>query len=483
MSMLELEKRSILVVGDMMLDRYYIGAVDRISPEAPVPVFRKTHERSVAGGAANVATNLVAAGQDVSLLSAIGDDESGSKLIDILSKSDIDCSLVVKSSKPTITKTRFLAENNQQVLRLDEEDSRDIDDSEWHAVIQKLEGQIKKFKAVVISDYLKGFLTPALTQAVINLARKNNIKVFADIKDPILSKYKGTDLIKPNLNELIALSGMNVTSQEDLVAAAEKLLRECDTQYVLCTQGAKGMTLVSRDHEPVFISAVGKEVFDVTGAGDTVIAYLVACFVNGYSLLEAMRIANIASGIQISKVGTSCVYPDEVQTAMNDLMMAKQAERRYISREQIPLIRKCYRNKKIVFTNGCFDILHVGHMRYLRQAAQLGDLLIVGVNTDASVRRIKGNSRPINALQDRVEMLSALDFVDYVVVFDEETPFEVIKELQPDVLVKGGDYSIDQIVGKDLVRSHGGEVVVLPLVAEKSSTNIINKILESHGEE
>ena len=164
-------------------------------------------------------------------------------------------------------------------------------------------------------------------------------------------------------------------------------------------------------------------------------------------------------------------------------MMAKQAERRYISREQIPLIRKCYRNKKIVFTNGCFDILHVGHMRYLRQAAQLGDLLIVGVNTDASVRRIKGNSRPINALQDRVEMLSALDFVDYVVVFDEETPFEVIKELQPDVLVKGGDYSIDQIVGKDLVRSHGGEVVVLPLVAEKSSTNIINKILESHGEE
>lgn len=478
---MNLSEKSILVVGDIMLDVYYVGDVDRISPEAPVPVFRKRSERCVLGGAANVASNLVAAGQKVSLMAIVGKDAKGAQIHGLLGEKNIDDSMVLRVDRPTTTKTRFLAGSNQQVLRFDEEDVTPIEPPEEDALLSALTDGIRQFDAVLVSDYMKGLLTPRFTQAVIALARESGVDVFVDVKDSDASKYAGAKLVKPNLNELKTLTGMPASTRDEVLAASRKLLEICSSEYVLSTLGGKGMMLVSRIGDPVDIPAVGKEVFDVTGAGDTAIAYLVACYADGRSMRESMEIANVASGIQISKVGTSSVYPEEVQAAIDGLSSDKQVKERRIDLKQASCIRSGNVGRTIVFTNGCFDILHVGHVRYLRQAASLGDLLVVGVNSDSSVRKLKGRSRPINPVEDRVQMLASFDFVDYVIVFDEDTPYEVIKAIQPDILVKGGDYSLDQIVGRDIVEARGGEVRLIPFIEGKSSTSIIEKILAQEG--
>lgn len=469
----KIRNRRILVVGDVMLDNYYIGEVKRISPEAPVPVFKKKSERSVLGGAANVAANLVAANQQVSIMAIVGNDENGDKLMNQFCEQEVDATLVSKLQRSTTVKTRFLADNNQQIMRLDVEDTDAITKQECTGLLNQLQSVISKFDLILMSDYLKGLLTQDFCQGIIKMAKSFNIPVIIDVKDPKYGKYYGATLLKPNLNELRVLTNMKAETDKEIVEAANELRKRSNCKYVLATLGAKGMVLVG-DGEPYFVKSLAREVFDVSGAGDTTIAYLATCMANGMPIREAVDIANYAAGIQVGKVGTSSVYWQEVR----DLISNEDhgVSHKILTNEDVACFRKDNAQKKIVFTNGCFDILHVGHKRYLQKAATLGDLLIVGVNSDASVKRLKGPSRPVNNEQDRAEMLSAMGFIDYVVIFDEDTPYELIKKIQPDVLVKGGDYKPEEVVGRDIVEARGGKLELISFVEGKSTTNIINKI-------
>lgn len=464
---------NILVIGDVMLDTYYGGIVNRISPEAPVPVFRKKSERSVLGGAANVAANLVAANQKVSMMAVLGKDTNGETVLEKFREQGINTDLILQIERPTTTKTRFIAGNNQQVIRLDEEDTDSITNDEEKVLLALLKEKITSFDAIIFSDYMKGLLTYNLTQGIINLAKENNVKVFIDVKGQNFDKYSGAYLLKPNQKELHDLTKLPVDTDEQIVETSEFLREKAKCEYVLTTLGAKGMLLVGED-EMCSVQSVGKEVFDVTGAGDTTIAYLVACAANGMALKDSMEIANYAAGLQVAKMGTSAVYVDEVYDAISS---GKEGViHKLLDYNSVADFRKVHDKKKIVFTNGCFDILHIGHIRYLQEAAKLGDMLIVGLNSDASVKRLKGEERPINNERDRAELLSALSFVDYVVIFEQDTPLELIKMVQPDVLVKGGDYSNEYVVGTNEVEDRGGKLVLIPFVDGKSTTNIINKI-------
>lgn len=468
-----IKTKSILVIGDVMLDTYFWGDVKRISPEAPVPVFRKRKEKSVLGGAANVAANLVAAEQNVSMMAIVGKDDNANKLRQLFENQGINTNLIVPMERETTVKTRLLAANNQQVIRLDVEDTEDLSDVECSVLLKKLNEKIDKYDLILISDYLKGLLTFDFTQGILNLAKEKGIPAIIDVKDPQIEKYKGAYLIKPNLKELHDLTGMSVSNDDEIIDASEHLRKECGCKYILTTCGARGMVLVGGD-EPYFVESEDQEVFDVTGAGDTTIAYLAACMVNEFEMRHAVDIANTAAGIQVSKVGTSSVYWNEIRTYLADQKTG--THHKLLNDKAIDRLRHRNPDKKIVFTNGCFDILHIGHIRYLQEAAKLGDILVLGLNSDASVSRLKGPERPINSEQDRAELLCALEFIDYVVVFEEDTPYELIKKIQPDVLVKGGDYAPEQVVGKDIVESRGGKLVLIPFVEGKSTTNIINKI-------
>ena len=449
--MVKLEKRmkrkKILVIGDVMLDEYNIGTVSRISPEAPVPVFLEKSKRYSLGGAANVAANLAVNGMEVSVLSVIGEDDSGKKLEKLFEESKIETELLVKTSRPTPTKCRLLAGNNQQVIRIDSEDSREIDKE----LEKKMEGLLRKaleqFEIVVLSDYEKGVLSFGFTRKIIEICKKREIKTLVDVKGIRAGKYEGSFLIKPNKKELSQLTSMNVLTVEEVYRASEELQKVCKSEYILTTCGADGMVLSDTRGMKKKFEATTKEVFDVTGAGDTVIAYLSMCIANGFEVGEAVSISNIAAGIQVSKVGTSRVELWEVDAA---LRKEKNREKdKLIDMEGLRRLRGENSDKKIVFTNGCFDILHTGHIRYLREAAALGNILVVGINSDSSVKRLKGLDRPINNQNDRAEMLAAYDFIDKVVIFNENTPYEVIKECKPDILVKGGDYEENEVVGKE----------------------------------
>lgn len=466
--------KHILIVGDVMLDSYYQGDVNRISPEAPVPVFRKKDEWNVLGGAANVAMNLVASGQKVSVMSRIGSDLIGDRVLSIFAEKGVNTELVMKTQKKTIQKTRFLAANNQQVMRLDVEDTTPLTDEECEAFLDELRNRILAYDLVVVSDYLKGFMTKELTQGVIRLANDNGIRVIVDVKDKNYSKYSGAFLLKPNQNELSMLSGMPVSTMEEIEAATAYLLDTTKVSYILTTLGAKGMLLSGIHQEKKYIKSVGKEVFDVTGAGDTTIAYLAACIANGMAVEDAMEIANYAAGIQIAKVGTSAVSIQEVDEYLAGL--DRNHNNKIMGINSVERFRRIYNNKKIVFTNGCFDILHVGHVRYLQEAAGLGDILVVGLNSDESVRRLKGAERPVNSEADRAEILASLKCVSYVVIFEEDTPYNLIEKLQPDVLVKGSDYKPEEVVGKDIVEARGGCLKLISFVEGKSTTNIIKKM-------
>lgn len=468
-----IQAKNILVIGDVMLDTYYTGDVKRISPEAPVPVFRKKGERSVLGGAANVAANLIAAGQKVSMMAMVGNDDVGEKLKGIFEKQGINTDLILPLDRHTTEKTRFLASNNQQVLRLDVEDTDPLSASDCERLIDSLDKKINDFDLILLSDYSKGLLTYDFTQAVIQKAKECSIPVIIDVKDPKSEKYAGATLLKPNLKELQDLMGMKADTDDEIIAASEKLRTDRNVEYVLTTCGGRGMVLVGAG-EPYFIPAFGQEVFDVTGAGDTTIAYLGACMVNGMSMRESVDIANTAAGIQVSKVGTSSVYWSEIRGRLVD--QTETADHKIISGRAVETFRRDHEKQKIVFTNGCFDILHVGHIRYLQEAAKLGDVLVIGLNSDASVKRLKGPERPINGELERAEMLGALGFVDYVAIFEEDTPLKLINTIQPDVLVKGGDYEPDEVVGKKEVEERGGKLVLIPFVEGKSTTRIIEKI-------
>ena len=459
-----------------MLDTYFTGDISRISPEAPVPVFRKQKERSVLGGAANVIANLYAAEQNISVLSFIGNDEAGDELAEYFRRMKVNTDLLFRlNERKTTVKTRFLAGNNQQVIRMDIEDSSPVDKNLCEKMLSALREKISGFDLILLSDYMKGLLTYDFTQGVIKLANESDIPVIVDVKDPKIEKYHGAFLLKPNLNELRTLTGMNAQSDDEIISAAEFLREKGNHKYVLATCGPRGMVLAG-ENESYFIKSVAREVFDVTGAGDTTIAYLAACMTNGFDMHTCVDIANTAAGIQVSKVGTSSVYWREVRSAMSK--KALHVDQKLLTGKALHDFRKTHEEQRVVFTNGCFDILHAGHVKYLREAAKLGEVLVVGLNSDSSVKRLKGESRPVNSQEDRAEILCALGFVDYVVIFEEDTPLNLIKIIQPDVLVKGGDYTPDKVVGADFVASRGGELFLIPFVAGKSTTNIIRKIEE-----
>lgn len=473
-----IKEKNILVIGDVMLDRYFFGVSKRISPEAPVPVLLKKQEKVVLGGAANVAINIKKAKQKVAVLSVVGDDNKGEMLIKLLNENNIDSSLIIKDTERcTCVKNRFIGQNNIQMFRFDEEITDKINSKTNEKLLSLLEQNISKYDIVVISDYNKGLLSVNNTKKMIEIANNNNVKTLIDVKEPKYEKYEKAYLIKPNLDELKQITNMPTDTEEQIVSAAQKLLQETNCKYVLATRGKDGMTIVSKE-DFRNINCMSREVYDVTGAGDTVISYMAVCLANNMELLDSINISNFAAGVEVSKMGTYAVSIEEIKKYINDNNDVDY-EQKVMDINELVKVLETKRDKKIVFTNGCFDLFHVGHAKYLRQAAKFGDILIVGVNSDDSVRRLKGSTRPILPEEDRMELLAALEFVSYVVKFTEDTPYNIINKIKPDIIVKGGDYKPEEVVGKDIVEAYGGKVEICPLIESKSTTSIVEKIKKS----
>lgn len=465
----QFQQAKVLVLGDVMLDRYWFGATNRISPEAPVPVVRVQENEERAGGAANVAMNIASLNVPVQLLGLTGQDEAGTALSTMLEKQNIDCNFVQLASHPTITKLRILS-RHQQLLRLDFEE--DFHNVESDLLLEKLQSAVQNFGALILSDYGKGTLNQV--QAMIQIARQANVPVLIDPKGTDFERYRGATLLTPNMSEFEAVVG-KCHSEEEIVEKGLKLIRDIELSALLVTRSEKGMTLLRPDQPPFHLPTEAKEVFDVTGAGDTVISVLATALADGRSFEESCYLANVAAGIVVGKLGTSTVSNVELENAIHGrtttgfgVMNEQQLKQAVAQAKQ--------RGEKIVMTNGVFDIIHPGHVSYLDNARKLGDRLIVAVNSDASVKRLKGESRPINSLEARMAVLAGLAAVDWVVEFSEDTPQRLISEVLPDLLVKGGDYKPEEIAGGKEVIANGGEVKVLNFENGFSSSNVINKI-------
>lgn len=459
----------VLVLGDVMLDRYWFGATNRISPEAPVPVVKVQQNEERAGGAANVAMNIASLKVPVQLLGLIGQDEPGQSLIKLLENQQIDCDFVQLDTHPTITKLRILS-RHQQLLRLDfEEDFQQVN---AESLLEKLQSAVNSCGALVLSDYGKGTLSQV--QKMIQIARQANVPVLIDPKGTDFERYRGATLLTPNMSEFEAVVG-RCHSEEEIIEKGLQLIQKFELTALLVTRSEKGMTLIRPDQPPFHLATEAKEVFDVTGAGDTVISVLATALADGRSFEEACYLSNVAAGIVVGKLGTSTVSNLELENAIHDrnsngfgIMSEAELKQAVADAKQ--------RGEKIVMTNGCFDIIHPGHVSYLSNARKLGDRLIVAVNTDASVKRLKGEQRPINSLQARMDVLAGLASVDWLVAFDEDTPQRLIGEILPDLLVKGGDYRPEDIAGSKEVWANGGEVRVLNFENGNSTSNIIRKI-------
>ena len=460
---------SVLVVGDVMLDRYWFGKTSRISPEAPVPVVRVDDADERPGGAANVAVNIAALGVRVTQLGLIGDDQPGDQLRRSLEASGIACELVVVPGVPTISKLRVMS-RNQQLIRLDFEDGfADYDDA---ALLDGYRRALDEHDVVVLSDYGKGGL--ARCGEFIRLANAAGKPVLVDPKGNDFGRYRGATIITPNLAEFEAVAG-GWNSEEELLGHARGLSELLGLDALLITRSEQGMTLLQADGQVVNLPARAREVYDVTGAGDTVIALLAAGLAAGQSLAEATALANLGAGIVVGKLGTATVSLAELKRAMHDAHRSGSGV--MDERELLDLVQVAREHgERIVMTNGCFDILHAGHVHYLEQAARLGDRLIVAVNDDDSVRRLKGEARPVNPLERRMAVLAALGCVDWVVPFSEDTPERLICAVMPDILVKGGDNDPDRIPGGRCVRDNGGEVRVLDFIENCSTTRLIDSI-------
>jgi D-beta-D-heptose 7-phosphate kinase/D-beta-D-heptose 1-phosphate adenosyltransferase len=460
----------ILVVGDCMLDSYWHGSTKRISPEAPVPVVGIDILEDRAGGAANVAVNTSNIGIKTTLVSLAGADKPGKKIQHLLKQQLIDCDFILSNEITTTTKTRIVSQN-QQLLRIDKETYPTTNFSTL--VEQKCFKYIPNVNAVIISDYNKGCLVDC--KKIIAYAKKYKKLVVVDPKGKNYYKYYGASIITPNLSEFEEVVGKCNTLKE-IPEKAIKLIKQLNINALLVTLSEKGMMLVTKDGRSYHLQAASREVFDVTGAGDTVISVLASFISKGYDYLQAAKIANIAAGIVVEKSGTSPITLAELIQKLND---KNHSPTGVLSLKNL---MKCLaiehlNNKKIVFTNGCFDILHAGHIKYLQAAKNLGDKLIVAVNSDSSVKQLKGNNRPINNLSRRMAVLAGLKSVDWVVSFDDLTPEKTIQKIKPDVLVKGGDYNIDNIVGSSFVKSYGGTVEIIDFLIGHSTTSIIEKCL------
>ncbi len=459
----------VLVVGDLMLDRYWHGDTSRISPEAPVPVVHVGHAEERAGGAGNVALNVAALGARASLLGFVGQDEAAVALEKLLREHAVDCRFEAVADRATITKLRVLS-RHQQLIRLDFEDG--FQQIEADGLLTRFEAALGEAGAVVLSDYGKGTLEQI--PAFIARARRQGVPVLVDPKGSDFTIYRGASLITPNLHEFETVVGA-CHSDAEIVHKGKALLEGLELDALLITRSEKGMTLLQRDADPRHLPTHAREVYDVTGAGDTVISMLASALAAGESLPDATAWANLAAGIVVGKLGTAKVSTDELRHALRDL---NEVEQGIVDEDRlVALVQEAKAHgEKVIMTNGCFDILHAGHVTYLEQAAALGDRLIVAVNDDASVKRLKGPERPVNTQARRMRVLAALDCVDWVVGFDEDTPTRLICRVLPDMLVKGGDNDPDKIPGGECVREAGGEVRALTYVDDVSTTGIIGAI-------
>lgn len=472
---------TILVVGDVMCDVYLWGDVGRISPEAPVPIFESVRHQRVLGGAANVAANLRALGCEVRLLGVVGADAAAQAVRELLRQQGInDTWLLEDPQRPTTEKTRLVA-HQQQMLRLDQESRAPLAPDLLARALQYGESLLPDVDGVVCSDYAKGICTPALLAPLFAAARAARRMIVVDPKVRDFGLYRGATVLTPNITEVERASGEVVDTPEALAGVVNRLLQHSQAQAMLVTRGKDGMTLFQPPQAPVHIPARAREVYDVTGAGDTVLAVFSMGLFCHLSMHEAARLANTAAGIVVGKMGTSVVTPEELRAAFQE--EAVPYDRKIVSRDALVAARHYHRQRgeRVVFTNGCFDLLHVGHVQYLQQARALGDRLVVGLNDDASVRQLKGSKRPLLPQHDRARMLAALACVDYVTVFAEPTPLALIMAVQPEVLVKGGDYTPETVVGRAEVEAYGGKVHIIPSVPRVSTTAIIDRIVQRYG--
>jgi len=474
--MIDLQGQSpkILVIGDLMIDHYLWGSCERISPEAPVQVVNVTKESSVLGGAGNVINNLSALGAQVDVISVVGGCEISDELKVLLSNINVDTQyLITQKDRITSKKSRIIAAH-QQVVRYDRESTDEINKESQKSILISFEKIINNYDAVLLSDYGKGVLTTKLTQSLISIANKHNKKVLVDPKGLDYSKYKGSYLLTPNKKEASEATQINIKDEASLSQAITQLKTQCDLSVSLITLSEQGVAIYDKNLRTH--PTVAREVFDVTGAGDTVLASLGFALACNYDIDSAVEFANLAAGVVVGKIGSATATLNEIIEYKSSLnKSSSDAHIKTLDEINALSTELKARGKKIIFTNGCFDILHAGHVRYLETAKSYGDVLILGLNSDRSVKALKGENRPINTQLDRAYILAALEAVDYVVIFDEDTPYDLIKTIKPHVLVKGGDYEGKQVVGQDIA----DELKLVQFVDGKSTTKTIEKIQKS----
>jgi len=464
----------ILVIGDLMIDHYLWGSSQRISPEAPVPVINVKSESTMLGGAGNVLNNLKALGADVDVISVIGECNTSKELKILLSNIHVDINyLIIEKDRITSKKTRVIA-GNQQVVRYDSEITDEINGKSQKAIIEIFKKIISNYDIILLSDYGKGLLTFKLTQSLINIANKNNKKLLVDPKGLDYSKYKDAYLLTPNKKEAGEATNSTIKDNKSLIKAIKNIKNQCNLKFSLITLSENGVAIF--DNKFRVHPTVAKEVFDVTGAGDTILASLGFALSCNENIDEAVKFANLASGVVVGKIGSATASINEIIEYESSLNKSNSAEHIKTWDEISSIIASLKRKKrKIVFTNGCFDILHIGHIKYLEESKKFGDILILGLNSDNSVRRIKGDNRPINNQADRAYILASLEVVDYLVLFDQDTPFELINLIKPDILVKGGDYEGKEVVGQHIAK----ELKLVKFIDGKSTSKTIERIKRS----
>ena len=470
----------IMVVGDLILDEYIWGSVSRISPEAPVPILETKSENLTLGGAANVANNLVALGCEVHLVGAIGNDEKGDKLLSLIEDKKISSKGIFRFVyRPTTSKIRVIG-HNQQILRIDKEDNRPITEETENKIINFINKTLPGMDIVICSDYRKGILTEKVFSAITHRAKNSKKRIIVDPKGSNFELYQGASIITPNQLEVEKAVPIKIQDKIDLDRAAEYLLNLTHAESILITRGKDGMTLYPNKENPIDIPTHAKEVFDVTGAGDTVVSVLAMALSIGFNYQDSAWLSNMAASIVVGKIGTAVVTLSEIDEYLHEEML--RTSKSVLNLEELTKTVSLAKSvgKTVVFTNGCFDLIHGGHIEFLQKAREKGDLLIVGLNSDESVKSIKGNDRPIKTQKERANIISALKSVDYITIFNETTPEEIIRQVRPDILVKGDDYNKDEVAGREIVEGYGAKVELIPIVKGLSTTNIVTKILENH---
>ena len=473
----KLNNVTVLCIGDVMLDQYVYGDVERVSPEGPIPVLNVSRRAHAVGGAGNVACNIAALGAVAHLVAVVGDDSSGSQVRELLAGvRGTDSQLLVDPVRSTTVKTRFIAAS-QQLLRADDESVGDLAKGQLEGIVDSATSVLGASNpgAVILSDYGKGVLADDVIRQLIAVSQAANVPVIVDPKGVEYTKYSGADVLTPNRKELSDATRMATGSSDEIVASAQKLIEICGARHVLVTRGGEGMSLVSAEGAPVHLSALAREIFDVSGAGDTVVAVLATGLAAGMTVAEAAQLANVAAGLVVAKVGTAVVRNAELADAVDSV---ESDSKNIVDEKQLAERVAQWRSRglSIGFTNGCFDLVHPGHISLLEQAEAQCDRLIVGLNSDASVARLKGAGRPVQNASARGRVLASVAAVDAVVVFDDDTPVELIRQIRPDVLVKGADYALDEVVGGDIVQSYGGRVVLADLVDGFSTTETITRL-------